>query len=214
MTDGNEISEEGRRVRFEQWEGLGLDRVKHDLLNGGHRLVGGSPQVRKLAWEWVRMKEAEAAKGTTSNTNPPAANEAGYTMDAERAVYAAIEGLVSAGTRAYSLSVPMEAENILVKEGGGRINPADANRQIKAAIVGLSQDGKIEAHIEQHKDWLIKEPLLEEPTVHEASPALTSQAALPAENRAEILTLKPTIWGIGLDLKEAWRRLRAWARPS
>jgi hypothetical protein len=38
---------------------LGVDRVKHDLLNGGFRLVGGPPEVRELAWEWVRMKERE-----------------------------------------------------------------------------------------------------------------------------------------------------------
>lgn len=55
----NEISEEGRRARFERWEQLGLDQVKHDLMNGGHRVVGGSPQVRALAWDWVRIKEAQ-----------------------------------------------------------------------------------------------------------------------------------------------------------
>jgi hypothetical protein len=58
----NEISEEGRRARFARWEQLGLDQVKHDLPNGGHRVVGGPPSVRRLAWEWVRMKEAELAK--------------------------------------------------------------------------------------------------------------------------------------------------------
>src|SRR6266850_3342431 len=31
-----------------------LDQVKNDLLNGGHHVVGGPPQVRELAWEWVR----------------------------------------------------------------------------------------------------------------------------------------------------------------
>jgi hypothetical protein len=55
------ISEEGRRQRFERGETLGLDQVKNDLLNGGHRVVGGPPEVRQLAWEWVRMKEAEQA---------------------------------------------------------------------------------------------------------------------------------------------------------
>jgi hypothetical protein len=59
----DEISEGGRQARFAQWEKLGLDRVKHDLLNGGHRLVGGPPQVRELAWEWVRREEAKQAKG-------------------------------------------------------------------------------------------------------------------------------------------------------
>lgn len=56
------MTEEQRKVRHERWEALGLDRVKHDLLNGGFRLVGGSPEVREEAWAWVRSKEA-AAKG-------------------------------------------------------------------------------------------------------------------------------------------------------
>ncbi len=59
MTE-QQISEESRKARFERWESFGL--VKHGLLNGGHSLVGGSPQVRELAWDWVRMKEAEQAK--------------------------------------------------------------------------------------------------------------------------------------------------------
>jgi hypothetical protein len=40
----DEISEEGRRERFAQWDKFGLDQVKHDLLNGGRRVVGGPPQ--------------------------------------------------------------------------------------------------------------------------------------------------------------------------
>jgi hypothetical protein len=54
-----EISEEGKRVRFAQWEKIGVERIKADLLAGGHRLVGGPPAVRELAAEWVRMKEAK-----------------------------------------------------------------------------------------------------------------------------------------------------------
>ena len=57
MSD-DQISEAGRKARFELWERLGLDQVKHDLLNGGYRVVGGPPQVLDLAWQWVRMKEA------------------------------------------------------------------------------------------------------------------------------------------------------------
>jgi hypothetical protein len=56
---GEEISEE-RRVRlFAQWEEHGVDFIKHDLLNGGCAIVGGPPSNRKLAREWVRIKEAE-----------------------------------------------------------------------------------------------------------------------------------------------------------
>jgi len=36
-----------------------LDQVKNDLLNGGHHVVGGPPQVRELAWEWVRTPTAD-----------------------------------------------------------------------------------------------------------------------------------------------------------
>ncbi len=62
-----DISEEGRRQRFAQWEATGLDRIKADLLNGGYWVVGGPPEVRALAWEWVRLKEAEAAKSAAGS---------------------------------------------------------------------------------------------------------------------------------------------------
>jgi hypothetical protein len=64
MTDditAQKISEEGRRARFERWEQLGLGRIKADLQNGGHQVVGGTQAVQDLAWEWVGMKEAEEA---------------------------------------------------------------------------------------------------------------------------------------------------------
>jgi len=61
MAGEDEISEQGRKVRFERWERLGLDWVKHDLLQGGHQVIGGPPAVRELAWEWVQIKEAEQA---------------------------------------------------------------------------------------------------------------------------------------------------------
>ncbi len=58
---GDEIREEDRRARFERWEQLGLDQVKADLQTGGHRVIGGPPSVRRLAWEWVRTKEGQQA---------------------------------------------------------------------------------------------------------------------------------------------------------
>lgn len=45
----DEISEGGKRARFARWEEIGVDRIKADLLAGGHRLVGGPPAVRDLA---------------------------------------------------------------------------------------------------------------------------------------------------------------------
>ena len=47
----------GRNARFERLEKLGLDRVKHDLLNGGFRVVGGTAENQEEAWEWLRMME-------------------------------------------------------------------------------------------------------------------------------------------------------------
>ena len=56
------ISDAGRKERFDRWEKLGLERVKADLVhNGGRGVVGGAHDVQNLAWEWVQMKEAQAA---------------------------------------------------------------------------------------------------------------------------------------------------------
>lgn len=57
-----EISEERRIRLFSYFEEQGVDFIKSDLQNGGHRIVGGPPSTRKLAREWVRMKEAERAE--------------------------------------------------------------------------------------------------------------------------------------------------------
>jgi hypothetical protein len=39
-------------------------------------------------------------------------------------------------------------------------------------------------------------------------------ATSPAPKPAELLTLKPGIWGMSFDLKEAWRRAMRWWRGS
>jgi hypothetical protein len=58
-TDGETLLKQN--ARFEQWEKLGLNRVKSDLENtGGIRDIGGPQEVRDLAWKWVQMKEAQA----------------------------------------------------------------------------------------------------------------------------------------------------------
>lgn len=121
VSDG--ISAEGRRARFERWEKLGLDRVKADLVNGGHQIIGGPPAVRELAWDWVRIKEAEAASLAPSST------------------------ALSEGSRSSRPNAP------------------------------------------------------------ETASTLPSLAEAP---KSELLTLKPSLWGVGIDLKEAWRRLRSW----
>ena len=65
------ISRSGEKLlqqyaREEQWEKLGVDVVKHDLLNGGIRFVGGPLENREAAMEWMRRKENKASKGTTN----------------------------------------------------------------------------------------------------------------------------------------------------
>jgi hypothetical protein len=62
--------DDDKRARlFAHLESLGLERVKHDLLEHmGRREVGGAPDVRKAAWEWVQEKEAKAAALTKANS--------------------------------------------------------------------------------------------------------------------------------------------------
>lgn len=36
----------------------------------------------------------------------------------------------------------------------------------------------------------------------------------PVQTNAELVTLKPAFWGISIDLKECWRRIRTWFRKS
>lgn len=61
-----------QNARFEQWEKLGVDRVKSDLTQtGGVREVGGPLETRDLAWKWVKMKEEQAtAIGRTCRSRP------------------------------------------------------------------------------------------------------------------------------------------------
>lgn len=62
------ISRSGEKLlqqsaREEQWEKLGVDVVKHDLMNGCVRFVGGPLENREAAMEWVRRKENKPPKG-------------------------------------------------------------------------------------------------------------------------------------------------------
>jgi hypothetical protein len=61
------FSRSGQRLvqqyaREEQWEKLGVDVVKQDLMNGGTRFVGGPPENREAALAWVRRKENKPPK--------------------------------------------------------------------------------------------------------------------------------------------------------
>ena len=148
----DEISKEGREARFAQWEKLGLDAIKQDLATGGYRLVGGPPQVRALAREWVRLKETE--------------HTAQQTVDTEEILRGL--GLVSASVSDFL--------------NGDRNTELD--RLARAAT--RAQDLGSTAM-----------------RVHQEQPAPP-----PAEKSVELLTLKPGIWGMSIDLKEAARRLR------
>jgi hypothetical protein len=54
------FSEKGRKLRFEQWDKLGLDQVKSDLKIDPFSRIG-SIAVQALAQEWARTKEGEQA---------------------------------------------------------------------------------------------------------------------------------------------------------
>jgi hypothetical protein len=148
MVDAHGFSEAGRKARFERWEKLGCDQVKHDLLNGGYRVVGGPPQERELAWEWVRMKEAEQLARSSINladlVEPPSTN---------------LDDLVGS---------PRPTLDDLVAS-------ASSHRQAQA-------------------------------------PASVPRPASPPPPKAEIVTLKPSLYGMSIDLKELGRRGLNWWR--
>jgi hypothetical protein len=149
----DEISEEGQRARFAQWEKLGLDQVKHNLLNGGHRVVGGPPQVRELAWQWVRKKEAEEAA-------------ASVVRQVRR----------------------KEAEDIAAA--------ANMARQVSAfdPVDDVLRSG---------------DPIMDY-DLRPVGPSKNLASSISQSQPGDILTLKPGIWGMSIDLKELWR----WGRTS
>jgi hypothetical protein len=61
--------------------------------------------------------------------------------------------LVQSGKRAYSLSVPIAAEKLLVAHGGGKITTAEGHDRVRTAIFAMAKRGVLEAHAEGHKDW-------------------------------------------------------------
>jgi hypothetical protein len=178
----DEISEEGRRQRFARWEQLGVDQVKHDLLNGGHRLVGGPPAVRELAWEWVRMKET-GAQVKESNIQDNA-------FELLKAIERATRGSAT----------PVVLEEL--RDLGMTVD------ETKAAFQYLKSKGLIEA-----KFGIFYSARLSgagHDAIQEAEKAAEQKqsAAPPPEKSSELLTLKPSIWGVSVDLKEAGRRIR------
>jgi hypothetical protein len=57
-----------RYARFEHFEKLGYNRVKSDMENtGGMRDIGGPPENREAAWEWLAMKENVPKVGASAS---------------------------------------------------------------------------------------------------------------------------------------------------
>jgi predicted nucleotide-binding protein len=59
-----------RLARYEQWEKLGVDHVRNGLLNDPTRVIGGTPEVRKQAGEWLQMKDNKAYEKRLSVMTP------------------------------------------------------------------------------------------------------------------------------------------------
>jgi len=67
------LEQQQRLARFACLERLGLDLVKSDLLEGRFRWVGCTMDQQEEAWEWIRMKEAQATPrvGRDDSKNGP-----------------------------------------------------------------------------------------------------------------------------------------------
>jgi hypothetical protein len=74
---------------------------------------------------------------------------------AESIVKEAIQGLATNGKRAYSGSVPMEAERLLLSKGRGRVSEFVAAAKVKAAIERLRERKEIRAPVAQYTDWVL-----------------------------------------------------------
>jgi hypothetical protein len=141
--------------------------VKHDLQSGGHRIVGGPPQVRALAWEWVRVKEDQQRNDL---------------QETARAL--GLEATTPAGILRV-LGLPAAAAS---EQAGSAIDTAEIMKASAASMErAIRQTGSAPA------------------------PAGADQRAATREQR-ELLILKPTFMGMGVDLKELGRRLSSVAR--
>jgi hypothetical protein len=54
------MTEQERRWRAEL-EGHGYERIRDDMASGGHRLIGGPPEKRRFARDWLKKKETKEA---------------------------------------------------------------------------------------------------------------------------------------------------------
>src|SRR5688500_632910 len=72
---------------------------------------------------------------------------------AEDAVKEAIVSLVSKGERAYSGSVPTEAERLLMNKGRGRVSKTVVTAKVMLAIERLRSRKEIKASPQRQDDW-------------------------------------------------------------
>lgn len=166
--------------------------------NGLHTGISLSERILKYRSLDNVIEEMRAARRSSERET------ISYAEEAAHAVLAAIENLTAAGKRAHIRNVPPEAEKLLMQRGRGRIDRAEASGQIQAAIAGLSQSGTIDASVEPHRDWLIKEPLndtpvtpgpsaLDEPT---DSPRLPKHPYVDPARLEELKSVTSTKWDL------------------
>ena len=68
-----------------RWEGYGVELIKNDLMNhDGIKLVGGSPEVRKQAWDWVREREEERDREKLADVVEAKPGALGFNLDLKR----------------------------------------------------------------------------------------------------------------------------------
>ena len=71
--------------RIARWENYGVEAIKSDLLMaGGHKLVGGGPEVRKQAWDWVREQEAARDRVKLGDAVEAKAGVFGFSFDLKK----------------------------------------------------------------------------------------------------------------------------------
>jgi hypothetical protein len=178
-----EFSEEGRRARFEQWEKYGADRLKSDLQTDPYRRVGSKP-VQDLAWEFVRMKE----QGSEADQH----NIQKDSWELLKTIEHATRG---------------SATPVAVEQLGDLQMTVD---EIKAAFQYLKEKGLIQANFAIFYAARLRAAGHDAIQQAEMAGARQPQPATPAreEKSSELLTLKPGMWGMSIDLKEAGRRIR------
>ena len=122
--NNDDISEERKAALFQQWEEIGLDIIKLDLANGGHRLVGGPPATRKLAMQWARMKD-EARESERMNVHVSGPNSRVNVHSTDQSINIALAGdLFTSIRQALTKNIPDVSERSRLGELLGQVEAA------------------------------------------------------------------------------------------